>query len=293
MDERGVITAPGPFEGLDRFEARPAVRRRAARGRPDRRREAALRARGRALLALRHHRSSRGCRCSGSSRSSRWPRRPATRCATAGCRSTRRRWRPATSTGSTTCTTGASAASCGGGTGSRSGTAPTARCACFGPDEEPPAGRAGRRTRTCSTPGSPRRCGRSPPWAGPTTPPDLRAFYPTTVLVTGYDILFFWVARMMMFGLYAMADRTRRRGAVPHGRAARPGARPVRQEDVQVARQHRRPAGLDRRVRRRRDRGSRWPAAPTPAPTWRSARSGWPAPATSATSCGTPPGSRC
>ena len=32
-------------------------------------------------------------------------------------------------------------------------------------------------------------------------------FYPTNVLVTGYDILFFWVARMMMFGLYAMADR--------------------------------------------------------------------------------------
>jgi len=29
---------------------------------------------------------------------------------------------------------------------------------------------------------------------------DLRAFYPTSVLVTGYDILFFWVARMMMFG---------------------------------------------------------------------------------------------
>jgi hypothetical protein len=25
MDERGVITVPGPFEGLDRFEARPAV----------------------------------------------------------------------------------------------------------------------------------------------------------------------------------------------------------------------------------------------------------------------------
>ncbi|GAB2836059.1 valine--tRNA ligase [Actinocorallia aurea] len=33
---------------------------------------------------------------------------------------------------------------------------------------------------------------------------DLKRFYPTSVLVTGYDILFFWVARMMMFGLYAM-----------------------------------------------------------------------------------------
>ena len=35
---------------------------------------------------------------------------------------------------------------------------------------------------------------------------DLAKFYPTTALVTGYDILFFWVVRMMMFGLYAMAD---------------------------------------------------------------------------------------
>ncbi|MFL6137434.1 MAG: valine--tRNA ligase [Frankiaceae bacterium] len=36
---------------------------------------------------------------------------------------------------------------------------------------------------------------------------DLARFYPTSVLVTGYDILFFWVARMMMFGIYAMSDR--------------------------------------------------------------------------------------
>ncbi len=33
---------------------------------------------------------------------------------------------------------------------------------------------------------------------------DLERYYPTTVLVTGYDILFFWVVRMMLFGLYAM-----------------------------------------------------------------------------------------
>jgi valyl-tRNA synthetase len=38
----------------------------------------------------------------------------------------------------------------------------------------------------------------------PDETPELRRFYPTSVLVTGYDILFFWVARMMMFGLYAM-----------------------------------------------------------------------------------------
>ncbi|MGZ4650258.1 MAG: class I tRNA ligase family protein, partial [Kineosporiaceae bacterium] len=39
-------------------------------------------------------------------------------------------------------------------------------------------------------------------WPDDTT--DLRRFYPTDVLLTGYDIIFFWVARMMMFGLYAM-----------------------------------------------------------------------------------------
>jgi valyl-tRNA synthetase len=35
---------------------------------------------------------------------------------------------------------------------------------------------------------------------------DLTKFYPTTVLVTGYDILFFWVARMMMFGTFVAED---------------------------------------------------------------------------------------
>ena len=38
----------------------------------------------------------------------------------------------------------------------------------------------------------------------PDKTPDLAKFYPTSVLVTGYDILFFWVARMMLFGLFAM-----------------------------------------------------------------------------------------
>ena len=35
---------------------------------------------------------------------------------------------------------------------------------------------------------------------------ELAKFYPTTVLVTGYDILFFWVARMMMFGTFVADD---------------------------------------------------------------------------------------
>ena len=38
----------------------------------------------------------------------------------------------------------------------------------------------------------------------PDESPSLKKFYPTSVLVTGYDILFFWVARMMLMGLFAM-----------------------------------------------------------------------------------------
>ena len=40
----------------------------------------------------------------------------------------------------------------------------------------------------------------------PDRTPELAKFYPTTVLVTGYDILFFWVARMMMFGTFVGND---------------------------------------------------------------------------------------
>ena len=36
--------------------------------------------------------------------------------------------------------------------------------------------------------------------------PQLAKFYPTSVLVTGFDIIFFWVARMMMLGLKFMGD---------------------------------------------------------------------------------------
>ena len=40
----------------------------------------------------------------------------------------------------------------------------------------------------------------------PAQTPDLQALYPTTLLVTGFDILFFWVARMVMLGCWFMSD---------------------------------------------------------------------------------------
>ena len=41
-------------------------------------------------------------------------------------------------------------------------------------------------------------------WPDETT--ELKRYYPTATLVTGFDIIFFWVARMMMMGLYFMKD---------------------------------------------------------------------------------------
>ncbi len=41
-------------------------------------------------------------------------------------------------------------------------------------------------------------------WPGDTE--DLRKYYPTALLITGYDILFFWAARMMMLGLELTSD---------------------------------------------------------------------------------------
>ena len=40
----------------------------------------------------------------------------------------------------------------------------------------------------------------------PDKTPELKRYYPTTVLVTGFDIIFFWVARMMMMGLHFMQE---------------------------------------------------------------------------------------
>ena len=42
---------------------------------------------------------------------------------------------------------------------------------------------------------------------------DLEVFYPTSLLITGFDILFFWVARMIMLGCWFMAPPHKPRGA--------------------------------------------------------------------------------
>ena len=125
---------------------------------------------------------------------------------------------------------------------------PDGEIVCVGPDEQPPTGEGWRQDEDVLDTWFSSGLWPFSTLGWPEQTPDLAKFYPTSVLVTGYDILFFWVARMMMFGLYAMDGRP----AVRRGGAARHGPRRARQEDVEVVRQRGRPAGLDRPVRRRR-----------------------------------------
>ena len=67
------------------------------------------------------------------------------------------------------------------------------------------------RTRTSSTPGSASGLWPFSTLGWPEETPDLARFYPGTVMETGYDIIFFWVARMMMLGIQLTG-----RGAVRH-----------------------------------------------------------------------------
>ena len=76
---------------------------------------------------------------------------------------------------------------------------------------------------------------------------ELDYFYPTSTLVTGYDIIFFWVARMIFSGVEHMGEAPFKTVLYP-----RSGARRAGPQDVQVARQRHRPAGGHRPVRRGR-----------------------------------------
>ena len=77
---------------------------------------------------------------------------------------------------------------------------PDGEIVCCGPDDEPPAGWE-------QDPDVLDTWFSSGLWpfstlGWPDRTEDIQRFYPTNVLVTGYDILFFWVARMMMFATF-------------------------------------------------------------------------------------------
>ncbi|MGC0363312.1 valyl-tRNA synthetase [Rhodococcus sp. 27YEA15] len=83
---------------------------------------------------------------------------------------------------------------------------PDGEVACFGPDETAPEG-------WVQDPDVLDTWFSSGLWpfstmGWPDKTPELEKFYPTSVLVTGYDIIFFWVARMMMFGTYVSEDES-------------------------------------------------------------------------------------
>ena len=81
---------------------------------------------------------------------------------------------------------------------------PDGEVVCVGPDEQPPSGAGWRQDEDVLDTWFSSGLWPFSTMGWPDDTADLRTFYPTSVLVTGYDILFFWVARMMMLGLYAM-----------------------------------------------------------------------------------------
>jgi valyl-tRNA synthetase len=223
MDERGVITAPGPFEGLDRFEARPAV-------------VAALREDGRIVKEIRPYTHAVGhCSRCGTTVEPRLSLQwfvsvaPLAKASGDAVRDGRVKISPPELSARYFAWVDDMHDWCisrqlwwghripvwygpDGPDGSK-------QVVCVGPDEVPPAGWT-QDSDVLDTWFS------SALWpfstlGWPDDTADLRTFYPTSVLITAYDILFFWVARMMMFGLYALPSPG---GATPH--SASPGGRP-------------------------------------------------------------------
>ena len=93
---------------------------------------------------------------------------------------------------------------------------PNGEIVCVGPDEEPPAGYVQDEDVLDTWFSSALWPFSTMGWPDETA--DLSKFYPTSVLVTAYDILFFWVARMMMFGTFAASLPGSHLGTAADGR---------------------------------------------------------------------------
>jgi len=204
LDERGVVTAHGPFQGLDRFEARPAV-------------VAALREQGRIVAEERPYVHAVGhCQRCGTTVEPRlslqWFVRVAPLAKAAGdaVRDGRTRMHPPEMAARYFAWVDDMHDWCISRQlwwGHRIPVfyGPDGEVRCVGPDEEPPAADGWRQDADVLDTWFSSALWPFSTLGWPDDTADLRAFYPTSVLVTGYDILFFWVARMMMFGLYAMS----------------------------------------------------------------------------------------
>ncbi|NUS13902.1 MAG: valine--tRNA ligase [Streptomyces sp.] len=202
MDERAVITAPGPFQGLDRFEARSAI-------------VAALREQGRIVAEKRPYVHSVGhcSRCNTTIEprlSLQWWVRVAPLAQAAGDavrdgrvaihpREMEKRYFDWVDNMHDWCIS----RQLWWGHRIPVWYGPEGETVCVGPDDPQPGEGWTQDSDVLDTWFS------SGLWpfstlGWPDRTPELEKFYPTDVLLTGHDIIFFWVARMMMFGLYAM-----------------------------------------------------------------------------------------
>ena len=203
MDERGVITAHGPFQGLDRYEARPAI-------------VAALREQGLIVAEKRPYVHAVGhcqrCKTTVEPRLSlQWfvNTGPLAKAAGDAVRDGRVRIEPAELAKRYFSWVDNMHDWCISRQlwwGHRIPVwyGPDGEVVCVGPDERPPSGPGWRQDEDVLDTWFSSALWPFSTLGWPDGTPDLHRFYPTSVLVTGYDILFFWVARMMMFGLYAM-----------------------------------------------------------------------------------------
>ncbi|GAA1757391.1 valine--tRNA ligase [Luedemannella helvata] len=206
MDERAVVTVHGPFQGLDRYEARPAV-------------VAALRAQGRIVAEKRPYVHSVGhcsrCKTTVEPRLSlQWfvNTGPLARAAGDAVRDGRVRIEPAELAKRYFAWVDNMHDWCISRQlwwGHRIPVwyGPDGETVCVGPDDEVPTGEGWRQDEDVLDTWFSSALWPFSTLGWPDETPELARFYPTSVLVTGYDILFFWVARMMMFGLYAMDGR--------------------------------------------------------------------------------------
>ncbi len=206
LDEQGRVTAHGPFQGLDRFEARPAV-------------VAALREEGRLVAERRPYVHSVGhCSRCGTVVEPRlslqwWVRvGPLAKAAGDAVRDGRVVIHPTEMEGRWFSWVDHMHDWCVSRQlwwGHRIPVwyGPDGEVVCVGPDDDVPTGPGWHQDPDVLDTWFSSALWPFSTLGWPDDAPALAKFYPNQVLVTGYDILFFWVARMMMFGLYARADQ--------------------------------------------------------------------------------------
>ncbi|MCK9896456.1 valine--tRNA ligase [Frankia sp. AgB32] len=206
MDERAVITVHGAFEGLDRFEARPAV-------------VAALREQGRIVAEKRPYLHAVGhcSRCDTVVEprlSKQWFVKVEPLAAAAGdaVRQGHVTIHPADMSGRyfdwvDNMHDWCISRQLWWGHRIPVWYGPDGEVICVGPDDAAPTGEGWRQDPDVLDTWFSSALWPFSTLGWPEDTADLRTFYPTDVLVTGYDIIFFWVARMMMFSLYAMGDQ--------------------------------------------------------------------------------------